>query len=251
MGNPTCLSAIKQGIEWVCKNYNVDINSVYVTGKSLGGIPALAMCYDNGIHIKACAPLAPEIDSVSIGLGYNVATRKGVALDLGFEPANDSCLDEEGAKAFHEFSSAFKAHLIDNVDKIVGYNPMYNGLIGANCAELAGYQAESSQGWGTRTQLPDAVKVLPRICTTPTKIFIAIDDLATSYLNAKAYIQSIKNAGLVAELRSLPSNTGGHHAVDNDANALKVASITTACGITHTNVPLAYAEMVQFFRRYK
>jgi hypothetical protein len=67
---------------------------------------------------------------------------------------------------------------------------------------------------------------------------------------SKGYIQSLKNCGCVAELRTMPNGTGGHHSVDTDANALKVESIVTKCGITHTNVPLAYVEAIEFFRRY-
>ena len=98
--------------------------------------------------------------------------------------------------------------------------------------------------------MPNKIKTMMRICPTPTKIICAVDDNAVSYGLCEAYVQSIKNCGGLAEMRALPANTGKHHAVDNADAALKVSSITTKCGVTYSNVPLAYAEMVQYFRRF-
>lgn len=84
----------------------------------------------------------------------------------------------------------------------------------------------------------------------PIKIWAASDDNAISYRLCSAFIQSIKNAGGNAVLRTMPDNSGGHHSVDTDENAPKVTSITTKLGVTHTNVPLAYVEMVEWFRMF-
>lgn len=246
MANPTNMAAIKQGLKWVCDNYNVDINHVYVTGKSLGGLQAINMCYERDFPIKACCPIAPEIDATSIGFGYEKDGRKSYARDLGFSEDVNGVLEEEGAKVLHDFSSNFKAYAKKNAFKLQGYNPLWRNLLNADIEELIQYQIDADHLIG----LPNKIKTMLRICEVPTKIIVAKDDRAVSHDLCSAYLQSIKNTGGVAELRSLPANTGGHHAVDNDPNALKVESITTKCGITHTNVPLAYAEMVQFFRRY-
>ena len=246
MANPTNLSAIKQGLKWVCDNYNVDINHVYVTGKSLGGLQAINMCYERDFPIKACCPIAPEIDATSIGFGYEKGGRKSYAKDLGFSEDVNGVLEEEGAKLLSGFSANFKAYAKENAHKLQGYNPLWRNLLNADVEELIQYQINADHLVG----LPNKIKTMTRICDTPTKIIVAVDDKAVSHDLCKAYVQSIKNGGGVGEIRSLPAGTGGHHAVDNDSNALKVESITTKCGVTHTNVPLAYAEMVQFFRRY-
>lgn len=248
MGNPTNMAAIRQGIEWVCRNYNVDINSVYVTGKSLGGLQAINMCYD--FPIKACCPIAPEIDATSIGFGYDVTSRKNYARDLGFSEDTNSVLDEEGSKVLAAFSKEFKAYAKENAKKLLGYNPLWRNLIGVNAQELIQYQIDGEDGRFEQKGLPNKIAAMNRICNVPTKIICAIDDTAVSHDLCNAYLQSIKNCGGVAEMRSLPSGTGGHHAVDNAENAPKVARIMTKCGIVHANVPLAYAEMVQFFRRF-
>ena len=99
--------------------------------------------------------------------------------------------------------------------------------------------------------MPNKLKTMKRVCTVPTKIIIAIDDPAVSYNIASAYIQSLKNGGSIGELRTLPEDVGGHYAVDRAENAPKVSSIITACGIEYTDIPLAYAELIQFFKRFK
>lgn len=251
MGNPTNMCAIRQGIEYVCRYYNVDINSIYVTGKSLGGLQAINMCYEHSLNVKACCPIAPELDMTSIGFGYDVNCRKSFAEDLHFEPINSPVLDEEGSKSLAAFSTQFKEYAKSNANKLLGYNPLWRGLIGANAEELIQFQIDGQDGrFEDNKGLPNKIKTMSRICNVPTKIICAIDDKAVSHDLCKAYLQSLKNGGCIGEMRSLPSGTGGHHAVDNDKNALKVESITTKCGIVHTDVPLAYAEMVQFFRRF-
>lgn len=61
----------------------------------------------------------------------------------------------------------------------------------------------------------------------------------------------VKNAHGVAEVRWLPENTGGHHATDTASEALRVDSITTKLGIPHTDIPLVYVELIQWFRRFE
>ena len=65
----------------------------------------------------------------------------------------------------------------------------------------------------------------------PVKIWIAEDDAAVCYSLANAVIKSLQNAGCHAELRTMPSGTGGHHSVDNDTNAPQTTNVTTSLGI--------------------
>ena len=245
MGSPTNIACVRQGIEWVCENYNIDINSLYVTGKSLGGINSIAMCFENGLNVKAVAPLAPEIDPVMVGGGYSINTRKSYANDLSFSDDIGNVLNEEGANTINNFSSDFKNYFIQNADRIIGFNPFWRNVIGIDANQYVTWLTE-----GNKTALYNNIESKSRVCKVPVKIFVAIDDNAVDWAESNAFIKSIKNSGGIAEIRTMPENTGKHHAVDTDPNALKVESIVTKCGITHTNVPLAYAEMVQFFRQY-
>ena len=247
-GNPTNMAAIKQGIKWVCRNYNVDINRIYVMSKSLGGLQAINMCYENDMHIKACCPLAPELDMICDGLGYYPNERKNNADDLGFSEDVNNVLDtpyDKSIEKLYKKSEEYKQYIRDNATKLLGHNPAWRGVIGISASEMVEYPIQ-----GDYTAQGQQMSTQNRFCIVPTKIFIAQDDTAVSYEMSKGYIQSLKNGGCVGELRTMPSGTGGHHAVDNDENALKVDTITTYCGVVHHDVPLAYVEVVQFFKRY-
>ena len=247
-GNPTNMAAIKQGIKWVCRNYNVDINQIYVMSKSLGGLQAINMCYENDMHIKACCPLAPELDMLCDGLGYYPNERKNNADDLGFSDDVNNVLDtpyDKSIEKLYKKSEEYKQYIRENATKLLGHNPAWRGVIGISASEMVEYPIQ-----GDYTAQGQKMSTQNRVCVVPTKIFIAPDDTAVSYEMSKGYIQSLKNGGSVGELRTMPTGTGGHHAVDNDENALKVDTITTYCGVVHHDVPLAYVEVVQFFKRY-
>ena len=247
-GNPTNMAAIKQGIKWVCRNYNVDINRIYVMSKSLGGLQAINMCYENDMHIKACCPLAPELDMICDGLGYYPNERKNNADDLGFSEDVNNVLDtpyDKSIEKLYKKSEEYKQYIRGNATKLLGHNPAWRGVIGISASEMVEYPIQ-----GDYTAQGQKMSTQNRFCIVPTKIFIAQDDTAVSYEMSKGYIQSLKNGGCVGELRTMPTGTGGHHAVDNDERALKVDTITTYCGIVHHDVPLAYVEVVQFFKRY-
>lgn len=243
--SPTNMACVRQGIKWVCNNFNIDANQIYVTGKSLGGINAVAMCFENGINVKACCPLAPEIDPIMIAGGYSINTRKSYANDLQFSTDSNNVLDENGENTINNFSTDFKNYFIENADKVIGYNPFWKNVLGVEAEQFVRLLTQ-----GNKSELYNVIASKNRICNVPIKIFVAIDDNAVDWAESNAFVQSIKNTGGIAELRTMPANTGKHHAVDTDPNALKVASIITKCGVTHTNVPLAYAEMVQFFKQY-
>lgn len=81
----------------------------------------------------------------------------------------------------------------------------------------------------------------------PVKFWCAFDDAATSSYVNYAICYWLQNGASDAIFRTLPLNTGGHHAMDTDSAALKKSG-TTALGISYTNIPLAYTEVVDFIR---
>ena len=239
MATPTGMSCITQGYKWVVENYNIAKDGVFVFGKSLGGINAISLCSNKGVPVLACCGLAPEINPIHVAFGYNVDARRSVAIDFGF--TNYDVLLEETVDTTSE---AFKICVSENADKISGYNPLWTGLIDVPMSKLVNMSEWAN---GHDTVWDSAHRIFP----IPIKIFIAEDDGACSYNVCNKFIKTIKNSNYIGELRTMPSGTGGHYSVDSDDKALKVESIVTRLGITHTNVPLAYVEMLQFFRRYE
>ena len=244
--SPTQIASVNQGIDWVCKNFNVDASRLYISAKSLGGISALAMCYlRNGVKPRACSLLAPCLDIYDLAFGYTAAQRTRLAIDFGFSEDVEGVLNSTTGNIdiTDDTNTAFREYAAENAKKMIGYNPMWSGVIGLNVEEMINNRNEG------RNTFASYLQTLSKVCNVPVKIFDAADD--GFYTVSKACVQAIKNAGGLAEMRTFPSGTGGHHAVDNAENALKVESITTKCGVTYTNVPLAYVEMVHYFRRFE
>jgi hypothetical protein len=85
----------------------------------------------------------------------------------------------------------------------------------------------------------------------PIKIWIAQDDTSVSYSQANAFITRLKNYGCVAEMRTMPSNTGGHYSVDTDSNAPQTTNVTTPLGVLYATIPTAFYELELYFRGLK
>jgi hypothetical protein len=235
-GLPINRQCYMAGIRYVCKTYNVDIDNVFVSCKSLGGIQALSMFYDETMPVKAVGMLAPELDPFNVYMGYAEISKRNIAAELGFSEDTGNVL------AFNQGDSVpegFWDYITENMGKWSGQFAFFCGLPIKASEKATYYRKGHTTGDMCRTSL-----------NRPVKIWIAEDDNAVSYAVSSAFIQSLNNGGYKGELRTMPSGTGKHHAVDNDANALQTTNVTTKCGIIYATVPTAYYELVQFFDKY-
>lgn len=240
-GTPDNIACMVGAFEWVTKNYNIDREKVFTMGKSHGCLMTLALAYTKSIPIKAAAFLCPLLNwfEQGVGLGaYSYEHRVVIANQLGFENVGD--LDTSALETL--YSEDYTTYCLGNVDKMVGNNPFLMGIDGTKAYELT--SKSISRTWS------DQIFDSSRNCDTPLKVWGASDDGAVVYAQLKSLVTEIKNGKGIAAFRRMPTGTGGHRSVDNDANALKVASIVTKLGYTCTDVPLAYAEVVQWFRRF-
>lgn len=235
--SPTTNKAYRAGIRYVLDHYNIDRDNIFVGCKSLGGIQALALAHDPTVSIRACGMLAPELDPLVLSpMGYTQTNRVLLANDWGLDGDWESVLDVSN-DAYD--SAAYKAYIVTQADKVIGWNPFW-----AHCLSLLTPAEKVTKSLGNGR----ADATLYRWCDTPIKIWCAEDDASVWYPANAAYIATLKNGGSIAELRTMPSGTGGHHSVDNAEAAPKVDSITTALGITHADIPLAYVELEAWFR---
>ena len=235
-GTPTNNRCYIEGIKYVCKNYNIDITKVYVSCKSLSGIQALALALQREIPIRAVGMLAPELDILNTRpLGYSRQCSTLLARDMEFSGDWQSVLDVD--KDVYDRTAVFE-YLNTQIDTLANHNPIWKKVLIANSDKMA---ISATKNYDNSAF---------RICDTPIKIWVAEDDEAVSYNQCQYLVSTLKNGGCYAELRTMPDGTGGHHSVDYDTNAPKVDSITTRLGITHTNVPTAYVELIEFFERF-
>lgn len=88
---------------------------------------------------------------------------------------------------------------------------------------------------------------------TPTKIWIASDDVNVKYKSAKLYVDMAQRAGSPVYLRRMPTGTGGHYSVDTNTSwesHIKKVTYKPRYSSTEVTVPIAYAELVDWFNRY-
>lgn len=239
-GSPISYTALASGYDWVVKNYNIDKNGTFVTGKSAGGYQGFGLAYNKGIPVKAVGLLCPTISPMTTRLHSRPEVRKALADDYGFV-GDYSILDNvSGAQV------GLRDFFMLNAPKMVGYNSYWDGLINSDLSTLMGY------GYDTGQELQfENYSSFVRVCNTPIKIWSAKDDHVSSLPpQHEIYIQTIKNGNGIGELRWMPIGTGGHNSVDSSPDALKVDEITTKLGIKHTGIALAYVELVSWFRRF-
>lgn len=224
------------GIKYVCRKWNIDINNVFVACKSLGGLEAMSALFKPEFKVVAVGMLSPELNWLGMKFGYSSTQRMFAASELNFSEDTNGVLNFEESDPV---PSGFYDYVTENMDKWVGVFTNFTGLPITDAQKPNYYNSLD----GTKTLCRNGAN-------KPVKIWIAEDDRNVNPANAKALIQSLRNGGNKAELRLMPSGTGGHHAVDTDTNALKTENVTTKLGIHYESVPTAYYELVEFFDQF-
>lgn len=228
------MAAYTSGVEYVLSRYNIDQNDVNLYCKSLGGQIAAGMANITNHHFKTISMLCPWINNMTaVSIGWAVSKRAMLADDWGLTGNVSSVFLQSN---FEIRSEAGQAFLTENLPIISGVNPAWR-----YCGRTAAQKfADIVDRDYTKTDYARSI-------SCPVKIWGAQDDADINFNTLTEFIAQAQNGGCDAFLRVMPNGTGGHHSVDTDANALK-SSGTTALGISYTNMPTAYVEMVEFIR---
>ena len=236
---PTNLNCYLSGIKYVLDKFNIDRENIFVAGKSLGGIQAFALCYQNQIKINACGLLAPALNPLHQTFGYTKAERMTLAQDFGFSEDVNNVLNTDNFVENDNYISYIK----DNATKMCGWNPYWINMILDN-----------------NTKVMNSIKLLDgknadyssifKTCNVPFKVWVANDDININPYAIKNVVKAMNNAGCLAEVRIMPNGTGGHHSVDNDVNAPQTTNVITKLGVHYDSIPTAYYELVKHFDKY-
>ena len=254
-GTPITMSCYLQAYKWVLDNYNVRADGVFTYGKSLGGIGVGNLMYSQ-IPILAAAGLAPALDCISEIMRNRDAQAKqyyadsfGMVGDITFSDRPVAWEQKKKEEAY------FKA----NAHKVVGYNPLWNGVIGLNTDTLldASFQhgvVDTGQEYADERQ---AYESLPKYQPCPLKIWIAHDDVNVDPRFCDYLRAMVRKAGCIYELRWMPSGTGGHWAVDkgSEVNGVYQAPVSATIKPRYSSetitMAVAVIEMVTWFRRFE
>lgn len=260
---PVNINSYIKGIEYVCSRFNVDINNVVLYCKSQGGNIGHWATVESAFPFKGVGLFAPTTDPYqqkSGNLFYNANCREAItkytSLD-GTEQEISTFISNGNVS-----NETVMSLLNKNKGKFTSMFPFAQGVHGCTSSDdlfNGGITViQTVPQWMTDLGLParqSSYDYIPAIAShseytkhaqRPVKFWCAFDDTQTSSYGNYAIHQWLLNGGSDSEFRVLPIGTGGHHAMDTDANALK-SSGTTALGIAYTNIPTAYVELVAFF----
>lgn len=284
--SPYCIPVHKQsyiaGIRYVCSRYNIDIGKVVLVAKSQGGNLGHWATIEDEFPFKAVALFAPSTDIVSGNATIfgapepdNTANRAAVCRYVDFAGTQDeisafinrgtitNAVVDRYVSTGEVDAPSVMSFLVKNKAKITSMYQSAHGVNGAQAEDIFVDGLKSIQyapQWMLDIGLPEWQSGYDNIpafaehneysknARRPVKFWASFDDAQTSTYANYAIHQWMLNGGSDSEFRVLPNGTGGHNSMDTSPLALRTSG-TTALGIAYTNIPVAFVELVEFFRR--
>lgn len=209
LGNPLTLLCYKAGYDYVIKNYNVEQNAVFVSGSSMGGLSSFQIVQSQLFPVKAQAGFAPVIDLFK--QAYCNPWRN--SLDNSLRTRIWNYFHFEGATPTLTTQKPPTQDEIDyfynNLDKIVGYNPISKIMVGGNYADTFKYIPSNIiiESDAIEKAIYDNFRA---IHPCPIKIWHNLNDYTVCYRYSAYFIDMLRRAGQMAFLR--PFTVGGHEA---------------------------------------
>ena len=241
---PINMASKKSALEWICNNFNIE-KECYVIGKSQGGL-IVNGAFCRFMPIKAVAlfaPLLTQVGDIYSPWGFALDDTKKSLADMGFHLTEGYMTLDALASDVYNQNTGYKDILIANSREQCGLIPLISGISNEKYDVL--YAKLLNGDFKTMGAMDNYI----RHSEVPTKLWVSPDDEQINYAYCWNFIKSLQNGGSLAELRLLPSGTGGHSATDTGANALKDSGVTKL-GVTYTDVPRAFTEAVNFFDRF-
>lgn len=249
--NPLLISCYSSLVDWLCRDYNIDRDRIYVMSKSAGGLIATWLGYYAPFKVRAIANLAPAL--VMAGQSWVVTAVD--ALNFWLQR-----LGLSGRSVSRWLSGAGdKDYVLANLDKIYGFDPFFTGS-DLNYEEVLTEMYNTPKGSGS-TESQKAANAYAANATlmamidsgkknqpVPIKMWCAEDDDTVPYMWCKKYQDMVRRGNGICFLRTMPSGTGGHHSVDTGADAPQT-TYDCADGTSQT-IPVAYAETLEWFKQW-
>ena len=261
MGTPQAMACYKSAYQWAYSNYNIKKECV-VWAKSIGGVMMGNLASQKmGIPILACGGLAPTLDLFTSTLRIRPAIeRMAYARDMAME-GDLIDFDDEGAENYYTKVSkeVWNEFFKQNAWRAIGYNPIWNDTIGVKPYDLLTLTYKHHQV-ATGQEFPEerqAFESLPKCLNVPLKIWAAPDDVNVDPRFADYLQQMCRLGGSYYELRWLPAGTGQHGATDlgkevNGVMQSPISSVVTPkYGQESVEIPVAYIELIAWWRRFE
>lgn len=247
---PTNLKVLKKGIEWALDRYNLDADEIHLMSKSQGGQCATYFATYPIVDFKSIGMFSPVNDSQSMpgGTGY-ADLRKAITDDMGYINASYYISNN-----FSSYSAQGIQFAKDNLPQIMRKNEAFAGLIGGTAEQNMDDALTDCETFWTERVWEDETRDdiythhdYKKLSSVPVKIWGASDDDQTPYLKMVEVVHQMQNGGNEAVMRTLERNTGGHNCADLGTTT---TNVTTALGITYTNVPVGWVENIEWIRQH-
>lgn len=241
---------------WLMEKYNFH-KEIFIFGKSHGGFQVYSLPKYTDIPVLAACSLAGAYDIFALKFGYTNEDRIAFMDSFGFSGMERSesgeligegkiMLIPEGGSDIG-WTEERKQYVQLNIDKTLGYICTSQSIINISNLDIFNILAVDSN-YETRLNEWEQKKPI-KITKTPFAIFCAEDDYGLFYENMLAKV-SINNANSICFLRKMPSGSGNpHHTIDTAGPFID--NIVAADGNTYKNIPVAWAEMLNFFIQYE
>ena len=240
---PVGLASRKGLYEAITAHFNARTDGVYLFGKSMGGLMVGLLAYHQPFKVRCVGALAPAIASVVAQARWMANEEVDfVKQQFGITGTWPAYNGWSGSAA-----TAGKATILANIDKFCGYDPFFAGS-DLDPVEMVNTAYAYTLFNINETDVWALVNASHKYQPCPIKIWGAADDASTPYPIWQMYKKMVDNAFGLCELRTMPNDTGGHNSVDSSPQALQ-ATVTPKHG-TEVTVPLAYAELVEWFGRW-
>lgn len=239
--------------EYMTSEFNLDKSGAYIFGYSAGGMNTILLSQSKQIPIKAAAVLAGSVDLVS-----NMRILADYCNEHFFEliglPNTDlpTGLAADGVR-MHVMDSSVKSLILANKEKFTGRTPFnFNGDLDYwaffdRYADVPNYTSNLIND----TVLNGLVDGAKMFFNMPIKIWHAIDDTNVPIQMSRWWRKMVMNGGGLCYMREFPSGCGAHYAVGytGDESLTPMVNYLTPFNET-VNIPVAYAEMVDWFKRW-
>lgn len=244
---PVALACYVGLYNYIAKSFNIKKDGCYVFGKSNGGLATTYLGLMRPFPIKAIGSFAGTLSTIN-SLRYT----KGTTIQYYADRLH---ID-------HTFNVSSSRYLyqVETADDIAAINDAYNAYLrhfdpmtmmsgnGEAISEALWQYAYNTltQDWANVWTLVNEEK---KTLSVPMKIWQALDDTDVPIVYSEMFKKMVDNANGICYLRKFPAGCGAHHALDTASGAPRI-TITPKYG-TEVTVPLAYAELVEWFERWK
>lgn len=229
-GNPMTLQCYLKAYRYAIENYNLT-ERVFVVGTSMGGLSSNMLVQSGSIPVIAQANYCPVTDHFKQAWcnPWQSGQRQRIAQLFNFT-GQAPTFTATGYPTADEIQ-----YYKNNIDKIIGYNPMMKNTVNWNNEYLNNYNNSTEM---------NNYKSLIKYHNVPLKIWHNDDDNTVHSRYSEYYVKSIKNSGGLAILRKFPS--GNHNAWDN-GNTITIQDVDG----NNITIKASVYELLLWFKRFK